>query len=177
MNFIAYEPVARRAGQHITRFPMLWAFVDTAVVFGALGWLYVAVVAVVYPGELSFPIVVGIPIRRDTLAIICFGVSAVAYFLREIRKQSSGSRDAFSRRTVARASLRTIFVYSTMTAIYLMANSITHPKTMTMPLTHVVDWPTEGTVFAFASFCSVLSFFFLRVSVHVPRIAQGVDAW
>jgi hypothetical protein len=29
MNFIAYERVARRAGQHIIWFPALWAFVDT----------------------------------------------------------------------------------------------------------------------------------------------------
>ena len=80
-----------------------------------------------------------------------------------------------SRRTVARAFLRSIFAYSTMTAIYLMANSITHPETMTVPFTHVLNWPTEGSVLAFALFCSVSSFFFLRVSAHISKTLEGVD--
>jgi hypothetical protein len=80
-----------------------------------------------------------------------------------------------SRRTVAKALLRTVFAYCTMMAIYLMVNSITHPNTMTMPLTHVLNWPTEGSVLAFALFCSVSSFFFLRVSAHISKTLEGVD--
>src|SRR5215218_4113480 len=122
MKSIADQRVAQRAGQPFTWWPMVGAFVDTAFVFGALAWLYVAVIAVFDPGELSLPIVVGIRIRRDTAAIICFGVSAVAYFVREIKQQSSWSGDVSLRRTVVRASLLTVFVYSTIAAIYLMAN-------------------------------------------------------
>jgi hypothetical protein len=72
-----------------------------------------------------------------------------------------------SRHRIARASLQTVFAYSTMMAIYLMVNSITHPKTLGMPLTHVLSWPTEGTVLAVALLCSVSSFFAIRVLAYV----------
>ena len=169
MNVITDRRVAQCAGQPITRRPMLTAFIDTAVVFGILGWLYVAVIAVLYPDELSFPIVVGIPIRRDTFGTFCFGVSAVAYFVRAIRQQSGASDDAIYRRTVSRALSSTTFVYSTTVVIYLLANSITHPETMTLPFSHFLGWPTEGAVLVFALFCSVLSFFFLQLSKYCTK--------
>ena len=173
MNLITEQRIAQRAGQPITRSPMVGAFVDTACVFGAFAWLYVAVIAVFTPAELSLPILAGIPIRRDTAAVICFGGSAVAYFVRAISKQSSASGDVSLRRTISRALLMTVFVYSTMVVIYLMASSITHPHTMTLPLIHLLDWPREGAVLAFALSCSVLSFFFLRVSAYVSKSSRG----
>lgn len=91
MNSTTDQHIDSRTG-YITRL-VLSAFVDTAVVFFALGWLYVAVVAVFYPDELSNAIVSWMPIRRDTLGIVCFGLSAVAYFIREIRKPSLGCDD------------------------------------------------------------------------------------
>jgi hypothetical protein len=63
-----------------------------------------------------------------------------------------------------------------MMAIYLMVNSITHPETMTMPITHVVDWPTEGSVLAFALLCSVSSYFLLRVSAHLSKYSKKGDS-
>ncbi len=71
-----------------------WALVDTVVVFGALGWLYGALVAVFNPDDLSDPIVSWLPIRRDTLAVICFGLSAPAYLLRQIGERSRRRCDA-----------------------------------------------------------------------------------
>ena len=94
MNSAPDQHVDRRAARHITEWALVWAFVDTAVVYGALGWLYVVVIAVFYPGGLSIPIVSWIPMRRDTLGIVCFGLSAVAYFLRGIRKPPVGADDA-----------------------------------------------------------------------------------
>ena len=70
-------------------------------------------------------------------------------------------------RTVARALLRTTFVYSMMAAIYLMLNSVIHPRTMLLPLTHLLDWPTEGTALAGALILSFLSFVGLRVFKHL----------
>ena len=87
------QHIDRRAAWHITVGPLLSASVDTAVVFGALGWTYVAAVAVVNPDELSNAIVSWIPIRRDTPGMVCFGLSAVAYFLREIQKPTTGRDD------------------------------------------------------------------------------------
>lgn len=76
---------------------------------------------------------------------------------------------------VARASLRALFVYSMMMAIYLTVNSIVHPATMAMPLTHVLTWPTERSVLEFAWPCSVLSFFLLRAAAHVSKSCDGGD--
>ena len=85
--------VEPRTAWHVTVGPLLWAFVDTAVIFGALGWLYVAAVAVFNPAQLPNAIVSWIPIRRDTLGMVCFGLSAVAYFLREIQTPTTGRDD------------------------------------------------------------------------------------
>jgi hypothetical protein len=80
-----------------------------------------------------------------------------------------------SRDRIARASLRTVFAYSTMMAIYLMVNSITHPMTLGMPVTHVISWPTEETVLVFAQLCSVLSFFVLRVLVYASNFRKELS--
>jgi hypothetical protein len=93
MNHAPHQHIDRLAARHITRLAVLSAFVDTAVAFGGLGWLYVVLIAVSYPDELSVPIASRIPIQRDTLEIICFGVSAVAYFIREAGKHSGKSGD------------------------------------------------------------------------------------
>ncbi len=79
-----------------------------------------------------------------------------------------------SSRVVARAVLRTIFVYSTLVVLYLMANSIAHRETMFLPLTHFFDAPTEGVVLAAALPCSILSFFCLRVEARIGDLTEGV---
>lgn len=80
-----------------------------------------------------------------------------------------------SRGKVAGASVRTLFVYSTVIAIYLMVNSITHPETMAKPLTHVLPWPTEGSALVFALLCSGSSFFLLRLWHMCRNPSQRVD--
>lgn len=50
--------------------------------------------------------------------------------------------------------LRTTFVYGLLMWIYLAANSLAHPETLRMPLTHFLPWPIEGDA---ALGCFVLS--------------------
>jgi hypothetical protein len=66
-------------------------------------------------------------------------------------------------RLLLRSLLRTTFLYGTLTWIYIAANSVTHPYTLAMPLTHFASWPLEGHV-GLASFgMSVLSFLAVRI--------------
>ena len=76
----------RRPDRLHARHPLWWTLIDVAVVFGALGWVYVAVIAVFVPKGLLLPLTEVIPIRRDTFGTVSFAVSAIACFPREIRK-------------------------------------------------------------------------------------------
>lgn len=183
----------RRQSRWIIGLPVLSVAVDAVVVFGALGWLYVAIIGVVRPNDLPSWIASWIPMRRDTTGIVCFGLSAVAYFLRgmfrpssearmpNLRWQAGGGGDQRATqtrglsRTGAKASLRTLFVYSTMTLIYLMVQTVTHPETMAMALTHLLSWPTERSVLLLALLCSISSFILLRASTHMSKFHNGVD--
>jgi hypothetical protein len=128
------------------------AAVETVALLGALVWGYVAVVAMVYPDRLPVPLVSWIPLRRDALATLAFAVSVIAFFTSQRR-----------RTTLPVVWGRTLFTYSAMVSVYLMGNSITHPATMDLPLTHLVSWPLERTVLCGSLVCLVLSFFVLRV--------------
>jgi hypothetical protein len=128
------------------------AAVETVALLGALLWGYVAVVAMVYPDRLPVPLVSWIPLRRDALATLAFAVSVIAFFTSQRR-----------RTTLPVVWGRTLFTYSAMVSVYLMGNSITHPATMDLPLTHLVSWPLERTVLCGSLVCLVLSFFVLRV--------------
>jgi hypothetical protein len=149
---------------------------DTAVVFGLLAWLYVATIGIVRPNDLPLRIVSSIPVRRDTTGIFCIGLSAVAYFFREALQPTGKAGMPNSRsRTIARASLRTLFVYSTMVAIYLMVQTVTHPETLTMQLTHLLNWPTERPALVVALLCSITSFILLRTSTYMSKLHNGRD--
>ena len=79
-----------------------------------------------------------------------------------------------SHQWIARASLRTVFAYSTMMASYLMVNSIAHANTIGMPLTHFLSWPTQGTVLAVVLLCSASSFLAIRAMAYVSRSRRKV---
>jgi hypothetical protein len=68
-------------------------------------------------------------------------------------------------RRLARAALRTAVVYGLLVWVYLAVNSLTHPETLVMPLTHLLPWPLEGDT-ALASFVlSACAFAALRTGV------------
>lgn len=189
MSVVTVQKRGRLKSGWIIGLPVLSVVLDTAVVFGALGWLYVAIFGVVRPNDLPLWIVSSIPVRRDTAGIIFFGLSAAAYFLGGALKTTGkagipnlvlpvyGDRRATQahrrRRTVARASLRTLFVYSTMTVIYLMVQTVTHPETLAMALTHFLTWPTERSAVVLALLCSIASFILLRTSTHMSKFDNG----
>lgn len=143
----------------ITRPAVALAALETVAFIGAFVWVYVAVIAMIHPERLMLPLVSWLPIRRDTLAFVCFALSVIAYFVRECRRSDMA----------ALAAVRTLFPYSTAVVVYLLGNSITHPATMDLPLSHMLGWPTERTTLLLALGCSVSSFFILRARAYISR--------
>jgi hypothetical protein len=92
MNTIDQQ-VDRPEARRVVGSAAISAALDTVVVFAALGWGYVAVIAVLHPYQLGIPILSWMPIRRDTFGIVCFAVSAVANFIRVLRRPSIGRDD------------------------------------------------------------------------------------
>ncbi|MDT5312923.1 MAG: hypothetical protein QOE74_1943 [Mycobacterium sp.] len=137
---------------------------ETAALVAALGWLYAAIFGVIRPNELTTHIVSWIPLRRDTFGILCFGLSATAYLSRGLLAPD---------RAVPTVVLRTLFGYSTVIVVYLMMGTVTHPETLAMSLTHLVDWPTERFTLWLAVVCSVSSFVLIRAATY--RSKHGAE--
>lgn len=163
---VGHGPTARVVGAGLPspmhrRRAALHSLIDTVALFGAAGWAFVAVIAVFTPEGLPAPLFEGLPLRRDTFGIACFAMSAAAFVVRETRRGGTG------RATPCYvAALTTIFWYSSAVAVYLLGNSVSHPQTMSMPLTHLLGWPTEGAVLRLAVLASLGSFFLLRLYAH-----------
>ncbi len=67
-----------------------------------------------------------------------------------------------ARRLLLKPLLQTTFFYGTLTWIYIALNSVTHPYTLAMPLTHFTFWPLEGDVGSACFAMSAVSFLILR---------------
>lgn len=108
------------------------------------------------PDDLSAPYWPFIPaLRSDTSGIIAFFAIAVCFssseFLRLQRRwtrAASASRVLTSGVTEAAvfAASETVAVLASGVVIYLSVNAVTHPVTLNMQATHLVSWPTEGTL-------------------------------
>ncbi len=60
----------------------LQALTLTLFVFGFAGWAYIAMNAVFHPQSLSWPLTHLLPYpREDTFGIVCFGLSAISFFV------------------------------------------------------------------------------------------------
>jgi hypothetical protein len=148
--------------------PRVRAAVEAVMVYGLLGWVYVAVYAAARPDELSQPIAALVPLRRDTFGALAFAASAVAAtVLRGAtgRLWAAGPEPA---RGWPRAILQTVAGYGVLVWIYLCANSLTHPWTLSQRLTHFASWPTEGSTAVAGFAASAIAFFLLR-SAAPPR--------
>jgi hypothetical protein len=66
----------------------------TLWVYGLLGWLYIALNAVVHPESLSWPLTHFLPFpREDTFGTVCFAVSAISFFVWNIQRAKSNNAD------------------------------------------------------------------------------------
>ena len=155
-----------------------WLVIE-ALTFGfaygaGLCWVSVCFLASFRPNGLSAPYWFAIPtLRADTCGILAFFAVAVfltwSEFLR-FRRRRAGAADIvpYSRliNLVALATSETVAVLGTGLAIYLSVNAITHPVTLGMPATHLMSWPTEGTLRVIALLLCVFSTSTLRFLWH-----------
>lgn len=142
--------------------PRVRAAAEVALVYGLLGWVYVAAYAAVYPRDLSQHIAAVLPLRRDTFGILAFAASAAAAIFLKARTGRVWARGWQPARGLVRAVLGVVVVYGLLAWAYLCVNSLTHPWTTPLQLTHFVSWPSEGTT-AVASFAaSAISLFLVR---------------
>lgn len=141
---------------------MIRPAVETAMVVGLLGWLYVAAMAAVRPWALAEHIAAVLPMRRDTFGAGVFFVSAACAFVLRARTGAFWVR----RPPVAgyvEAGLATAGGYAFLVWVYLGANSMTHPATTGLHLTHFADHPSEGTTAVLCFTVVTLSLFLLRL--------------
>lgn len=132
------------------------------MVFGLLGWIYVAAVAAFRPSDLSLHIAAVLPLRRDTFGFGCFVLSALCAF--GLRARSGTYWLRLSRRSDAwEAALRTGIGYALLAWAYLCTNSVTHPSTVGLHLTHFYAHPAEGTTAVCCFAAAAAALFALRV--------------
>lgn len=142
----------------------LRAAAEVVLVYGLLGWIYVAVYAATHPRDLSVPIAAVVPLRRDTFGALAFIASALAAVVLQARTGRLWARRAAPVRSLKPAVLNTIAGYGLLVWAYLCVNSMTHPWTMRMQLTHFVSWPSEGGT-------AVASYAASAVALYVVRSA------
>ena len=115
-------------------------------------WSGSALVAA-FTGYESTPYWPAIPhLRTDTSGVTAFAVAivslAVSRYLQLRRRNGAPARPvARTARVLAvQAMAETAVVLATGMVIYLSLNAFTHPVTLTLQLTHLWPWPSEGTV-------------------------------
>jgi len=134
----------------------------------ALGcFVFSALVAVTAPESLSSPpLDLSIGIRTDTLGAAAFVVAALVTLPRRwlnAGRRWNGARPHGASDALEPADLavwRAVRDLSLLVALYIVANYLNHPRTMTMPLTHFASWPSErvtGLTAALVSFVAALA--------------------
>lgn len=136
----------------------------------------------------AFPYWPAIPhLRTDTSGVIAFAVAIVSLvvsrYLQLRRRNGAPARPAGApARTAPRAAgilavqavAETAALLATGLVIYLSMNEVTHPSTLRIQLTHLLPWPSEGTVRVIAlGIClvAVATSRYLRASATRPAQA------
>ena len=135
---------------------------ETVMVYGLFGWLYVAVYAAARPLDLSSSIAAFVPLRRDTFGALSFLLSAAAAFALQLGSTPLWTRTP-RRRGPLDAALRTVCGYALLVWAYLCVNSLTHPYTIAMRLVHFSATPAEGTMADLCFAASAACLFALRL--------------
>jgi hypothetical protein len=171
-----------------------WLAVEAAtagLAFGSLlEWASTALVGSFRPLDLADPYWRGVPwLRTDTSGFAAFIVAAVCLlsseYLRLRRRRSAVSAGAAPPPTppgavppptapggavlLAMAAAETVAVLATGLFGYLSVNTVTHPATQQIQATHLLSWPTEGTLRVVALLLCIVSFGMVRYLR--PRIA------
>lgn len=170
-----------------------WLAVEAAaagLAFGSLlEWASTALVGSFRPLDLADPYWRGVPwLRTDTSGFAAFLVAAVCLltseYLRLRRRRSAASAGTTPRAAspeavpptapggavlLAMAAAETVAVLATGLFGYLSVNTVTHPATQQIQATHLLSWPTEGTLRVAALLLCIVSFGMVRYLR--PRIA------
>ncbi len=126
----------------------------TFFIFGLLGWVYIAGSAVLRPDNLDEPLTHFLPwLRADTSGAACFVLFLLAFFVWNIL------RDENRRMRSLRSLSLTLAVLGFSGWVYIAGNAISHPETLSLPLTHFLDFPREDTFGAACFAISFISFF------------------
>ena len=111
------------------------------------------------PQELHQPYVGHLEwLRTDTLGIVSFLVATIGLatcgFLRltyavTLRSATAGHVQGNIRALIT-AVARSLVVAGTTLVVYISVNAVTHPVTLGIHATHLLSWPTEGSLRAFS---------------------------
>jgi hypothetical protein len=93
-------------------------------------------------------------LRTDTFGFGCFIVASCSIcgseYLRLSRiarhRNEGDAAPATPFHNFVLAAARTLVLAGTILVAYLSINSITHPQTLLLQATHLLSWPTEGTL-------------------------------
>jgi hypothetical protein len=171
-----------------------WLAVEAAaagLAFGSLlEWASTALVGSFRPLDLADPYWRGVPwLRTDTSGFAAFIIAAVCLlsseYLRLRRRRSAASAGAAPPTAsagavpppaapggavlLAMAAAETVAVLATGLFGYLSVNAVTHRATQQIQATHLLSWPTEGTLRVVALLLCIVSFGTVRYLR--PRIA------
>jgi hypothetical protein len=115
-------------------------------------WSGAALVASFSEG-LSIPYWPAIPeLRTDTAGAIAFAVAIVGLTISkylQLSRRSGAPAQPMARSSwvlAVQAMADTAVFLGTGLVIYLSLNTVTHPETLRLQLTHLWPWPSEGTV-------------------------------
>jgi hypothetical protein len=149
--------------------------------FGSLlWWASTCLVGSFKPQALAEPYWSGMPdLRTDTSGFAAFIVAALCLtgseYLRLRRQQIATAQTGNSAvsaksiigagraRPITQAACETVGLLATGTLGYLSVNAVTHPTTLMIPATHLLSWPTEGTLRMIALILCVGSVAVLRL--------------
>jgi hypothetical protein len=114
-------------------------------------WAYVAAMAVIAPMYLQINFEAVLPVRTDTIGTLAFAASGGLLWLTGLGTVRRWS-DLRYLRGVASAT-RSVAFHAGAAWLYVSGNSISHPATLYLHLTHLFPWPSEGT---FAVTCLIV---------------------
>jgi hypothetical protein len=146
---------------------------------GSLCWLSTCLVGSFRPQGLRDAYWADVPwLHTDTLGIIAFAIAAVCLPASEYlrlqrraatrslgRRQATGERLERSDRTAilaTQAVAEAVAILATLLVGYLSVNAVTHPATLLIHATHVLPWPSEGTLRVVALLLTVCAVSALR---------------